>query len=525
MKIKILPLCLLSLGLVACKSKQVVEEHPPMMESLPVKASMQVPQMYQGEWEICEITGEKSLYTKVILNDSLKITETYYDDEHCQQIESTKEKSVFSLFLVEFVDNVLRAKIQGRKLAIFDPVEFEITTSSKTCGQEEWVLRKTNETLGTTCPGLPRDNKHDLTLWSLTLAGDKLIFNGKEMSRIKEAGPIEEQTESKLINTTNSEVLPEPGHKNVMLVFPPKQETLKIELPAVPHANLKNCPAVLNTHQSSLNALSRIESIEAEIEKEKTRLKQINEEISEAGLKLIEYVEANNLQEYHSLISELEEIENSIEIADMDYRGCDGDCDEIFARLKDLRSKRYEANNKISALRVPRQITRGYYAHIGAIERSEAGQEKQKEVVSAKEGYLKEAKDKLLTIFDHIDRKEGVTGNLMFEGQWKKNLKTLIDANPKLKFHLAPVGTIVMTYKLTGIKDYPGHTTILKFPDPNAISLVKGRVNFKRYPFSMNGSSTVSLIAACPAYDPESFGMKVKQPRMLEYEVTLTYKH
>lgn len=525
MKIQSLIFCLLALGLSACKNKKVVEEHPPGMETLRPKIGQEIPATFLGEWEICEVMGPNSVYTKVILSNSIEIKETVFNDEHCQLIESTKDRSVYSFFYYDYAVGELKAKIQSRKLAIFDPAQIETMNAGATCGHADWKIKKPKEVLGETCLGLPRDNKHDLSIWSVTLSGDKLVFNGKEMTRIKAPGTAETSEEIKVSNTTNSEVLPEPGSKNIMLVFPPKTGQLKIELPLEPHTNLKSCPSVLGTYQTSLNAQARIRSVKSEAEGEKARLTEIKDEINRAASEMVEFVEANNLQEYDDLIKETEQIDEAVEVLQVEYRGCQNDCGDISARLKDLRTKRYEVNNKIGSLRTPRHLVRSYYAHLNRIGRIEQNYEKQKEVVTAKEKQLKEAEDKLLSLFDNVDSKEGVPAFMRFDGQWGKNLKTLIDSNPKFKFRFAGVENVVMTYKLTGISNYPAHTSILKFPEVEATSLVKGRINLKRYPISMNGATTLSLVGACPAHDPEAYGLKLKLPRVLEFEVAFSYKH
>lgn len=523
MKTSSLLLAILVLTLSACKKKADNSDHPAGMNPLRTKVNTTAADI-SGEWEKClvdELKG-KSIYTKVSLSNSMEIRETTYDDSHCQMIESTKERTVISFYYIEIEDNLIRAKIQSRKLNLFDRNEVADFNAGNLCGFNDWKMKRPKEILGISCSTLPRDNKHDLSFFHFSKSGEKLIFAEQEMKKITELK--EEVTPSQEFhNTTNSEVYLEPGSSNVMVVSPPKTETLSIEVGQNNTENMNFCDSVLNTYKTSVNSSARITAIKSEADLQNLKLDSLKKDVSKSIEQLMEYVQANNLQDFDALVKESEELEESIASMEVEYKTCSATCDEIWPKLRDLRNQRKVINSKFNNFGINRRVSNGYYVHVSNIERAETTVKKFKESMHAKERQVLEAENKHLKLFDDLATMEGTPGSVKFVSQWPKNLQTLMEANPTYKFKYADISKVVLTYKLKGLGNYPGSSSILGLPLKGSRVLVNGRLGLEAYPISLEGSVKLSLLASCPARNPELYGLKLNTPRVLDYELTFSF--
>lgn len=524
MNTKFLILALLALGTVACKGKKVTEETPPGRSPVKQPEKVELPSEALGDWEKCEVTASgKSVHTAIHLAGNLSVWETLYADEHCQRIDSTRERTVYSFYNFVDVGTTTRAKLMERKMAIFQESEVRAFNEQGACGHRNWIPKTNVDILGEACPGVPRDNKYDLKFFSMRMDKGNLLFNETVMTRIKKQRSVNVEN-VEVVNPTTSEVIAEGSSKTVKLVFPPSTEEMSLEVTSLTGPNMYLCDGLLNTHISSTGAAGKIGDLRKLVAQEKKKLDELKLEEAREKDQLNAYVNQNNLGAYHELMGEWDQLEVVTETAIANLRVCEDDCQELQAQIRELKAQKKDLNSRFAALRTPRHLENGYYSHYNAIERVRAQMGKQQEKINEREQAVRIAEDKLLSQFEGYEKAEGAPGQVRFHGSWSDNLAALIKANPKLKFRRAPIKKATLSYALKGLTNYPTQQSILSLPVPDQRLLVKGRIEFNDYPALISGPVRLSILAACPAKDPKAWGVTLKKPNTLEYVLNWTYE-
>jgi len=267
------------------KTKTQTMDHPPGMEPYRAPIKEDISANLMGDWERCEVNPQtkKSIYTKINLGSAIEIRETIFDDEYCQLINSTKESSTVSYYYFEKSGPLLKAKIQERKIIFYKEDLIESLNKNAFCGNENWVSNKSKDIIGLFCQGIPRVYKYDYFDFHLTEKNKGIIFNNLKYRRSKNIKPDTVQGPENLLNSTNSEVLAEPGSRDVMLVYPPQNEKFKIEVRTKFGTNLDQCGQLTETYEKSLSSLYRVKSTRLEIENLNLKIKDLKTDLNDTG--------------------------------------------------------------------------------------------------------------------------------------------------------------------------------------------------------------------------------------------------
>jgi len=511
--------------LISCgKTPNTNYDHPPGLENYKAPVTEEVDKNMLGEWEFCrkDPVYKKSYYTKISIGSGIEVREVIYEDEYCQLIESTKRSSLISYYHFEKKKDKFQSKIIEKKLIFYQPNSIKEINQESFCGKSDWVEHKTRDILGLYCAGMKRVSKYDVFDFEIKIENNQLYFNEMILTKLRTSTTISENDIENVKNETDSEVHPEKGSKHVYVVYPPQKGFFEIEVRTQFQTNLDQCGMVLNTYQQSLRMLDKIQILKSEIATDKQTISTLNDDITSVAEEFLNFITTNNLQAYDEVYKKITETEILISSFKEKYDSCQTNCNETKTKINELKKEVSKLEDSLSSFRLSRYLRKSYERFQNRLDDIEEQIRNTKNVISLKEKNINSEIETYQNAFFEFSKIKGPLSHITFKSHWDDNLAQLLKANPTLKFRHAPIHKVVMEYKLKDLPIYPASGSLLGLPVP-AKELVKGRIKFDSFPKEIFGRANISLLAACPAYLAEDFGLKLKKKNTLVFETNFSF--
>lgn len=329
---------------------------------------------------------------------------------------------------------------------------------------------------------------------------------------------------SQIENKTNSNLVADNADPKVIYVMPPNKAFSYVEGLHTLSANLGFCREIRDLQGYGRNITARIAAL-AEKEEERFQVYESKRQIvTEAKLKMAQFVVENNLQEVSELEEAISENQRLITEVTEKMNTCEQSCDSLKEEFKDLRSLRKELNER---KRVLQDSHRGKYEkyarQLSKVKALEADLQASQEDWDNLSSSLMKLRNDFQGMYKNYGELEGAYAAVQFSSNWDQNIEDLRATNPGFDFKKIPTENAVITSNILDLKNVPSSAAILGYMIGGEYQ--DGHMKLPSYPENLSGNVRLSLLGACPVLHPDYFDINLPTGTdKMRYGLTVAYE-